>query len=240
MRILLLLLLLSMTLCSQAAIYKWVDSRGAVHYSDTPTRDAEEVQLSDPTIYTPTGTSSNSNRGERQAAPGSGASQPYASFVILSPGRNEALHANDGRVTIQFAIQPALQPGHYIQAVLDGRVMDKRFYQNSLQLENVTRGAHMIHASIHDAADRLMARSNIVQFLVHQASVIEEGKPPEPPPSGSGSNGGDAPQYTPGKVPDYSGEPPARPGSDASDYNAPRKPISTTPGQTNPAFKPNY
>ena len=247
MRILLLLLLLSVTLCSQAAIYKWVDSRGEVHYSDTPTRDAEEVQLSDPTIYTPTN-SNNSNRGGRQTAPRSGSSQPYGSFVILSPGRNEMVQASDGRVTIQFATQPGLQPGHYIQAVLDGRLMDERLYQNSLQLENVARGAHMIHASIHDAAGRLMARSNIVQFFVRQTSIIEEGKPPEPPPSGSGSNGGDAPQFEPDPnsnpyQPDNGGDfnAPAEPGTGQThqDFGSSSKPIPRSQG-TSPAFKPNY
>ncbi len=231
---------MSLALCSQAAIYKWVDSRGEVHYSDTPTRDAEEIKLSDPTIYTPAGVGSGNSSSAQQAGTTAPQKSNYSSFVILSPNNNEVVQANGGSVTIRFQTQPELQTGHYIQAVLDGKILDQRVTGTVLQLTNVQRGAHMLHASIHDAAGRLLSRSNIVQFFVHQTSVIEDGKPPEPPPSGSGSSGRDAPQYTPGKTPDYSGKPPAKPGSDAGDYNAPRKPISTTPGQTNPAFKPNY
>jgi len=248
MKRVLFLLFLCVTFASQAAIYKWVDSRGEVHYSDTPTRDAEEVQLSDPTIYSPSGPGNRSD-GETAGQPAAQrrtGNLSYASFVILSPGRNEQVQANDGRVTVQFSSQPSLQEGHYIQPVLDGRILDRRLYQTSLLLENVERGAHMIHASIHDAAGRLMARSNIVQFFVRQTSVIEDGKPPEPPPSGSGSNGGDAPQfkpesdgdaYKPGTDTDFDAEPSS--GQTHKDFGSSSKPIPSSPG-TNPAFKPNY
>ena len=248
MKRVLLFLLLCTAFTGQAAIYKWVDSRGEVHYSDTPTRDSEEVQLTDPTLYSPGGTGNRSER-EQSGQPTdrrSGPSLPYASFVILSPGRNETVQANDGRVTVQFSSQPSLQEGHYIQPVLDGRILDQRLYQTSLVLENVERGGHMIHASIHDAAGRLRARSNIVQFFVRQTSVIEDGKPPEPPPSGSGSNGGDAPQfkpesngdtYKPGSGTDFDSEPSS--GQTHQDFGSSSKPIPRTQG-TNPAFKPNY
>lgn len=257
MRTFLLLLLLTTALASQAAIYKWVDSRGEVHYSDTPTRDAEEVQLSDPTIYTPTGNRGSSEPTERLPGPRPGSSVPYASFTILSPGSNEMVQANGGRVTVRFTAQPGLQEGHYIQPVLDGRILS-RLYQTTLQLENVERGAHMIHASIHDAAGRLMARSNIVQFFVRQVSVIEDGASPEPPASGSGSNGGDAPQfkpnssgdeykpgsdgdgYKPGAGTDFNADPAdSTPGRTHKDFGSTSKPIPSAPG-TNPAFKPSY
>lgn len=171
---------MALALCAQAAIYKWVDSRGEVHYSDTPTRDAEEIKLSDPTIYSPAGTGSGSASGQVPAT----VADPlnYSSFVILAPNNNEMVQANDGNVTLRFQTQPELQAGHYIQAVLDGRILDQRATGPVLQLSNLTRGAHMVHASIHDAAGRLLTRSNIVQFFVRQISVIEDGKSPEPPP----------------------------------------------------------
>jgi hypothetical protein len=238
MRSLFFICLMSLALCSQAAIYKWVDSKGEVHYSDTPTRDAEEVQLSDPTIYTPTGSTTLDGGDPATARPPEGVN--YSSFVIISPSNNETVQANGGRVSILFQSQPGLQAGHYIQPVLDGRILDQRVTGTTLQLSNVARGGHMLHASIHDAAGRLLARSNIVQFYVHQTTVIEDGKPPEPPESGSGQSGGDAPQFQPGSAPDFSGQAPAAPGSDADAYRPNNPPVPSTPGQTNPAFTPNF
>lgn len=228
--------LMSVALCGQAAIYKWVDSTGAVHYSDTPTRDAEEIRLSDPTIYTPTGATTGNAAGQAPASSNPPAN--YSSFVIIAPSNNEVVQANGGIVTLSFQSEPELQAGHYIQAVLDGRILDRHASGAALQLTDLARGAHMVHASIHDAGGRLLTRSNIVQFFVRQPTVVEDGKTPEPPPSGSGSNGGDAPQYTPGADPDYSGEAPVPGGTDA--FNPTSKPISSTPGQTNPAFSPKY
>jgi len=238
MRSIFFICLMAVALCSQAAIYKWVDSRGEVHYSDTPTRDAEEIKLSDPTIYTPAATGS--GNGNDQARTGPGEQINYSSLVILAPSNSEVVQANGGFITIRFQAQPELKAGHYIQTVLDGRILDQRVTGTVLQLANVERGGHMVHASIHDAAGRLLTRSNIVQFFVRQPSLIEDGQPPEPPPSGSGSNGGDAPQYQPGATPDYSGEAPAAPGTDAGVFKPTPKPISSTPGQTNPAFRPNF
>lgn len=231
--------LMSLALCSQAAIYKWVDSRGEVHYSDTPTRDAEEIRLSDPTIYTPSNAPGPQNSGAQDTTrPPAGTN--YSSFVIIEPGNNEVVQANGGSITIRFQSQPELKSGHYIQPVLDGRILDQRLMGTTLQLSNIQRGGHMVHASIHDAAGRLLARSNIVQFFVRQTSVIDEGKPPTPPPSGSGQGGTDAPQFQPGAAPDYSGQAPAAPGADAGAYKPSGQSIPATPGRTNPAFKPNY
>jgi len=232
MRSILFICVMSLALSGQAAIYKWVDSSGAVHYSDTPTRDAKDIKLPDATVYTPVGSSLENSGGS--AAP-TGPTKPanYSSFVIVAPASNEMVQANGGTVTIRFQSEPALQSGHYIQVVLDGRIQDQHATGPQIQLNNLSRGAHMIHASIHDAAGRLVARSNIVQFFVRQTSVVEDGKSPEPPPSGSSGNGGDAPQFEPDAGSNYSGDAP-------SDFNPSTKPISSTPGQTNPAFKPNY
>ncbi|MCW8943192.1 MAG: DUF4124 domain-containing protein [Sedimenticola sp.] len=239
-----------LSLTGQSAIYKWVDNKGEVHYSDTPTRDAEQIKLSDPTIYSPTG-------AESRAAPtpGSGTTPTekplkYSSFVIVAPGNNETVRAEGGAVTIQFQIQPGLQTGHYIVPVVDGRILSQRVAAPVLVLEGVERGSHMVHASIHNATGQLQARSNIVQFFVQQTSVVEDGKSPDLPDSGSsGQSGVDAPQYKPGTAPgytpdtgsDFKADPTdSTPGQTNSKFNSSSKPISSTPGQSNPAFKPNY
>ncbi|MCW8890075.1 MAG: DUF4124 domain-containing protein [Sedimenticola sp.] len=250
MRTLFFLSLLMLAFASHSAIYKWVDSRGEVHYSDTPTRDAEQIKLSDPTIYTPTGSESSAAPARENASTPTLKPLKYSSFVIVAPGNNETVQANDGTVTIQFEIQPGLQAGHYIAPVVDGRILNQRVTAPVLVLEGVERGSHMVHASIHNAAGLLQARSNIVQFFVQQTSVVEEGKSPDLPDSGSsGESGVDAPQYTPGAAPgytpgtgsDFKADPTdSTPGQTNSKFNSSSKPISSTPGQSNPAFTPKY
>lgn len=175
MRILLFLCLLLLAISGQTEIYKWVDSKGEVHYSDTPTRDAEQIKLSDPTIYTPIGAAASTGTVQTPTA-----TPPdkinYSSFVIVAPGNNETVRANDGTVTIQFQIQPGLQAGDYIVPVVDGRVLRQRLTHSVLTLEEMDRGTHMVHASIYNAAGQVQVRSNIIQFFVQRISVIKNAK----------------------------------------------------------------
>ena len=250
MRTLFFLCLLMLAFTGQTAIYKWVDSKGEVHYSDTPTRDAEQIKLSDPTIYTPTGTGSSAAQPQTSDSAPDVKSLKYSSFVIVAPGNNETVQANDGKVTVQFDIQPRIQAGHYIVPVVDGRILSQRVVGPVLVLEGMERGAHMVHASIHNPTGQLQARSNIVQFFVQQTSVVEDGKSPDLPDSGSsGQTGVDAPQYkpsaapgyTPGAGSNYKPDPAdSTPGQNNTKFNPSNKPISSTPGQSNPAFKPKY
>jgi hypothetical protein len=200
-RILPSLLLSLFCVASQAAVYKWVDSSGRVHFSDTPGEGAERIELSEPTIYTP----ANSSGGGQGSSGGSSrkAADPsadYSLFEIIEPDNNGSILANDGTVTVQFMISPGLQQGHYIQFVLDGRILDQHYTSPTVTLTGLERGLHMIHASIHDSVGRMYSRSNIVQFIVRQESVITDGKSPElKPPSYSGSSNVDSPVYDAGQ-----------------------------------------
>ena len=45
MRLILFFGLLSISLCSSAAVYRWVDENGKVHYADEPQQNAELVEV---------------------------------------------------------------------------------------------------------------------------------------------------------------------------------------------------
>ena len=45
MRLTLMILLISVTLMSQAAVYKWIDKDGNAHYSDEPVNNSQVVQF---------------------------------------------------------------------------------------------------------------------------------------------------------------------------------------------------
>jgi hypothetical protein len=249
MRVLFVLCLLLVSLPGQSEIYKWVDSRGEVHYSDTPSRDAEQIKLSDPTIYTPTGVAASAGSAQNPVVKAPDKIN-YSSFVIVVPGNNEVVQSSDGLVTVQFQIEPGLKSGHYILPVLDGTILTQKATSSVLTLNGLERGAHMLHASIYNAGGSLLSRSNIVQFFVRQTSVVEDGKSPDLPDSGSsGQSGVDAPQFKPGAAPGYKPgagsnfKPDAAdssPGQSNTHFNPTSKPISSSPGQTNPAFKPKY
>jgi hypothetical protein len=251
MRKMLLILLLCLSGTAFSAIYKWVDEQGGVHYTDKLQPGVEAVEISEPTVYRsgPDGAKPAAPETAPSPAPGQPADArgEYTGFRIAVPAYNATIKSNEGIVQLEFEILPRLQESHTIQVILDGRILDRRFTNSRVPLRGVERGGHQVQASIHDASGAMQMRSNLVQFFMRQDSVIEEGKPPQPPPSGqSGRRGVDAPQYDPAsiKAEDYYNvdgsrvpqvdDPEYRPDNGPGDYGA--EPGSVTPGRTNPDF----
>lgn len=248
MRRLFLIVLIIFCSSTAAAVYKWVDQSGMVHYSDQPQAGAEKIDLPEPTVYSPRPVP-NSTAGGR-GKKGKKSPVAYTAFSIVAPPNRETIRSRS--VEIVFQVSPRLQPGHYIQVILNGRIMDRRLTGAKLQLEGLDRGSYMVHASVHNAVGLMQIRSNIIQFFVQIETTFDDGEAPDPPESGSsGVPGVDAPQYKPGDPADFA------PGDEADfspDENAHTpgvtnpgfipnggsNPFPSTPGQTNPAFKPNF
>ena len=210
-----------------------------VHYSDQPQTGAEKIELPAPTIYSPRSIPSSTNGGEGKK--GQKSPVAYTAFSIVAPSNRETILSSS--VEVVFQVSPPLQPGHYIQVILNGRIMDRRLTGPILQLEGLDRGSYMVHATVHNAVGLMQIRSNIIQFFVRLESALDDGEPSEPPESGgSGETGVDAPQYKPGDPVDFDIGDKAVPGKDAPDFtpNGGPTPFPATPGKTHPAFQPNY
>ncbi len=240
-----------------AAVYRWVDQKtGVVHYSDQPDEvSAEKIVLPEPTVYSPrrTPTSTAGGGGTRSQNLLAG----YTAFSIVAPSNRSTTRS--GSVEVIFQASPRLQRGHYIQVVLNGRIMDRRLTGSTLFLEGLDRGSYTVHATVHNAVGLVQIRSNIIQFFVRRESMFDDGEAPDSPDSGSSDQSGvDAPQYKPGDPVDFDTGDGAAQGNDSTDFtlgentNTPRvanpaytpsggsNPFPVTPGGANPAFKPNY
>jgi len=194
MRRLFLLVLVIFCSSTVAAVYKWIDQSGIVHYSDQSQAGAEKIDLPEPTVYSPRSIPSSAAAGGGK----NGKKSPvaYTAFSIVAPSNRETIHS--GSVEVVFQVSPPLQPGHYIQVILDGRIMDRQLTEPILQLEGLDRGSYMVHATVHNAVGLMQIRSNIIQFFVRRETILDDGEAPEPPESGGSSTPGvDAPQSLP-------------------------------------------
>lgn len=250
MRRLPILLLLLYTTLLPAAVYKWVDNLGQIHYSDQPAAGAEKIVLPEPTTYSPripVGTTTSQTSKKKAAL--------YERFSITSPEDQTTFRGKERPVTVKLASSPGLQVGHAIRLVLNGRVVKERLLNLQFTLGAVDRGSHRLEASIIDIKGREQISATPVRFHYHVdlPSTAEDA-----PTSGSSDEAGvDAPQYKPSGsveyengVPEGEYESPAATtgGQDAEDYQQPANPgyapgntvIPHTPGATNPAFNPAY
>jgi len=204
------LLLACLALPATAAVYKWVDENGEVHYGDVPppSGQANQVDLPDYSRYAPRPLDSDRNRSARPSQDAE--EQPtepagYDVLKITSPAQNGTVRGSDGQLNVQLAIVPALGADHFVSFTLNGRSLTTRLRGTTFDLSGIERGEHTLQARIVDADGRQLASSDPVTFTMRKESILLPGR--QPPPEG---------------------QPPAP------------APIPSTPGQTNPAFTPNY
>lgn len=169
------LLLLFLMLPAEAAVYKWTDENGGVHFSDKPHPGAERLDVDQPPVYSPPPVDSQLIR-QKTASVASG----YIHFGIVQPEPEATVRNNPGTVIVGFKIEPALRASDHIQVLLDGQPVDTGASSATpIELHQVYRGTHTLGAVIKDETGAVVARADPITFYMHRPSVnIPANKPP--------------------------------------------------------------
>lgn len=169
---------------SAAEMWRWVDERGVVHFSDRPHPGAERVDLAPaqtfqapPAVTAPDAPDAASDRPEQDAA-------SYSQLAIVSPQEGEMLWNIRGELNVSLRMEPALRDGHRLQMYLDGQRVEEVPQSTQFTLNEVYRGEHRLRASIEDQRGRELVSSGTVVFYVQQASLLNPNRPN--PPRGPG------------------------------------------------------
>jgi hypothetical protein len=192
-------------LASQA-VWKWVDDKGVVHYSDRPVPGATRIEISTGTRAEPAA-AEQAPAEEPSSLPAEPARTPYQTLQITSPGNNETVVNTAGQVTVQVQLEPGLQSGHSLYLYLDGFLVEGfPPTGTSHTLTNVPRGTHTLIATVNDSRGRRFQESPVATFSVRQASVANPPvgpslrPPPKPRTNRSGNRVGNK---LPSKQPSY-------------------------------------
>lgn len=241
---LLLLPILLLPGAASAVFCKSINSDGIVSYADVPAAECEqEVKMPDYSRYAPR-TVTSSDRRSSAAPVQAGQTVGYKNMSITQPKPGGVARSSEGTVAVEIGLQPSLQQGHSVVLYLDGLPVPGSFDGTAIQLSNIERGTHTLRASVTDAAGRVLISSSSVPFTLRKPSLFDPARQTDEGENGDGEgnngngggNGDDdpAPQpYDPGFQQQFT------PG-DAADYSPGGTGISSTPGQSNPAFSPNY
>ena len=162
------------SLAVAATVYKWVDEKGVVHYSDQPHPNAQKVNVQAPQTY----------KEAPLAAPGAApapaaAAQPapYQGCAIAQPADDQTF-ANVDALTVIVRTDPALRPGDRIFLTLDGQPLNGGAATgNQFTLSPVDRGTHTLQAVVRNSEGGLMCQTPGVTYNVHQASVLNRANP---------------------------------------------------------------
>jgi hypothetical protein len=167
---LILLSALSGTTASAAPAWTWVDAEGTRHYSDRPVPGAEQVELAGAQAFGSARTqrvARTSGQGDTAGVPGA-----YQSIEVLSPAEQETLWNIGTNLPVRVRIQPALQPGHRYDLLLDGQRRNVNTAAASVTLPDVFRGEHSLQVVVIDSAGAEIMRSPSRVFYVQQTSTL--------------------------------------------------------------------
>jgi hypothetical protein len=160
--------LLTLTLLSATAdaqVYKRVDEKGNVTYSDEPGAGAEPVTLPEIQFYTPPKLPASQAKTADEAEKKSG-EMPSYKVSIASPAQEATVIQNDGTVVVSARVEPALRPTEKVAFFMDGVRVAEPGASTSITLSLVDRGSHVVKASIVDATGATLAESGAVTFFL--------------------------------------------------------------------------
>jgi hypothetical protein len=153
-----------------ADIYKWVDSSGGVHYSDTPEQGAQRIELPGIQSFSPADPA-NSKSDENQTVEGLNAEKYYKSLSIVQPTDQATIRNNQGSVLVNADIEPALKPENLLQIIFDGNPWGKPQPNLSFGFNNINRGTHTIAVQVLDKNGNMLLTSKPVQFFMQRPRV---------------------------------------------------------------------
>lgn len=172
MHLRLLLALLFLFAIPASAAYKWTMPDGSVIFSDQPPHpDAEKVTLPTTQTFTappiPKPKPQNKTTTEEVPAP-----PTYISLKISQPAPDQTFHDNTGNISVNVAIDPALntERGHQIVIELDGIAVATTASMPAV-LPNVDRGSHTLRARVIDKEGTTLASSEESSFHLFRVSV---------------------------------------------------------------------
>lgn len=134
-------------------IFKWTDTNGNVHFSDTPHPGAEEIEL----LHTQTFTSPRRPSISRSDVEATN----DVKITIVQPEDHATIRHPQGYLSLVLDVQPTLKNGNKIQVVLDGTPFGEPQESTFFALKNISRGLHTLVAQIIDKKGKNIKTSKL-------------------------------------------------------------------------------
>ncbi len=158
---------LSLIICvSYAQVYKWTDSQGVVHFSDTPHVGAETINNIQTQNYS-TPPQSTIPKIEEQPKK----EKIYKNITILQPQDQATIRNNQGYLVVSVEVLPKLFPSDKVQIVFDGKAQGTPQDRLMFQLNGIYRGMHTIAVQIIDSKNEVVKTSSPVTIYMQRPRV---------------------------------------------------------------------
>lgn len=163
-------------------IFKVIDEKtGQVTFTDKPPANMPATEISGadlPPINTQTAPEIEI---PPQQAPETGTpAVNYQDFKILQPQDQTTIPPGQVDLEVQLGIEPALQDGHLVQLLFDGKNFGQPASATTFRIGELYRGTHTLSATIVDQAGKPLKSTPTITVYIHRGKVS-----PKPAPSPS-------------------------------------------------------
>lgn len=169
------LVLLTSTAAQATKIYSWTDSQGVVHYTDAPPpgQQAKEVDLRVAPLIGGAPRSVQVDNFNSLTGVDAKKEEEAAKLAIelLSPEQGSTLRDNTGNVVFQGQISPKPPTQYDVRLTLDGKAAPIVSNGLAIRVENLDRGAHEAQLELLAKDGTILAKSRVVTFYLHRASI---------------------------------------------------------------------
>ena len=146
---------------TSSKIYKTVDENGNVSFSDQPSAQSSEVEISTPNIA-----QAAQPRPAKQAD-NTAPEQGYQSLEITRPSNETMIPNGLVPLNVLAKISPSLQPGHQLQLTINGSVHSTSSNGN-FRVESLQRGQHKLQVTVIDDSGQPLKTSAIVSVFARR------------------------------------------------------------------------
>jgi Domain of unknown function (DUF4124) len=161
-------------------VYKWVDERGVVHYSDQPHANAQKIQVQQAQTYQGGQQGVSPAAATSPAVPPSAAPSGYRGCAVVEPQPDQTV-ANVDSLTVVVQTDPPLRAGDQIFVTYDGQPLNgKTATGGRFTISPVERGTHTLQAVVRDSEGAVLCQAPGVTFNVHQPSILNPANPIRP------------------------------------------------------------
>jgi hypothetical protein len=161
-----------------AVICKTVDAEGVVAYMELPADECRtRVELPEYSRYTPRPVQLPDRKGDSAIAAKQIRFEAYRSIQVVKPAADEEVSSDDGRVSLVFRLEPALQAGHRISVFLDDVPILGSFDGLEIELSGVGPGRHSVRAVVTDEDGRRLIDSQNVRFVLLKPAQVDAVEP---------------------------------------------------------------
>ena len=165
------LILTACSLITHAAMYKWVDDKGNINYSDQPPQ--KNSKALEPPALTTIPSQNIPKKKIKKELPEEKITT-YTSLIINSPKHNGIIQNNEGNFSVSFTSQPPLdtKQGDYFSISLDNKLTHQKHLSTSVSFKNIDRGTHTINIRLKDKKGKIKISASPITVHLRRHSVL--------------------------------------------------------------------